>query len=154
MTGNFLHLIFRVRITSTFSVLRPKLYFDPFCTSTGPLYFDLFGQTLLRPKLYFDLFGQTLLRPKLYFDPFTSTETVLRPFLKNASRPIAIANMKFSKKKVEVQKSKYTSRSKEVEVKGSKYTGRSKEVEVERSKYTGRSKEVEVERSKYRKGRS
>ena len=40
-----------VRISSTFSVLRPFSYLRPF------LYFD--PPTLLRPKLYFDLFTST-----------------------------------------------------------------------------------------------
>ena len=47
------HRVKRVRISSTFSVLRPTDF-----TST-----------------------QTLLRPKPYFDFFTSTKTVLRPVL-------------------------------------------------------------------------
>ena len=42
-------------LCSTFSVLRP------FSDLRAFLYFD--SPTLLRPKLYFDLFGQNLLRP-------------------------------------------------------------------------------------------
>ena len=33
--------------------------FDRFCTSTHRLYFDFFGQALLRPKVYFDLYFST-----------------------------------------------------------------------------------------------
>jgi len=51
-------------ISSTFSVLRPKLYFDLNLTSTflAKLYFDqnfTLTKTLLRPKLYFDLYVST-----------------------------------------------------------------------------------------------
>ena len=46
----------RVRISSTFSVLRPFSYLRPF------LYFD--PPTLLRPKLYFDLYFSTNKMPR------------------------------------------------------------------------------------------
>ena len=68
-----------VRISSSFSVLRPFsyvrpfLYFDPPTLLRPKPYFDFFVTTLLRPKLYFDLFGQTLLQSKLYFDLCFST---------------------------------------------------------------------------------
>ena len=55
-----------VRISSTFSVLRPFSYLRPF------LYFD--PPTLLRPKLYFDLNDTSTFLSQLYFDlNFTST---------------------------------------------------------------------------------
>ena len=95
-------LVQGVRISSTFSVLRPfsyirlflcfdprtlrrpKFYFDLNLTSTflsqlyfdflSELYFDLFVPTLLRPKLYFGLFGQTLLRPLDFYLYFSTNK--------------------------------------------------------------------------------
>mgnify|MGYP000124864948 CR=1 FL=1 len=81
----------RVRISSTFSVLRPFSYLRPV------LYFD--PPTLLRPKPYFDLFGQTLL----------TTKTLLRPLYFDLC-------FSTNKKSRFDKRSKYRGRSKRVEV--------------------------------------
>jgi len=93
-----------VRISSTFSVLRPFSYLRPFLyfnrsTSTSlcrPLYFDsrTVRGVLLR-ILYFEFFTSNSLLRILYFDSFTST-SVLRHFVKSG----IIIGMKM----VEVQK--------------------------------------------------
>ena len=93
-----------VRISSTFSVLRPFSYLRPFLyfdryTSTSllrPLYFDsctsnsvlriadfeLFTSNSVLRLVYFDLFASTSVLRTLYFKLCTST-SVLRPFVKS-----------------------------------------------------------------------
>jgi len=88
--------IFGVRISSTFSVLRPFSYlrpflyfhhfhiFDLFCTSTifiSSTFSVLRPPTLRRPKLYFDLNLTSTFLSQLYFDLFVTT--LLGPFCHN-----------------------------------------------------------------------
>jgi len=91
-----------VRITSTFSVLQPNLYFDLNLTSTflSQLYFDFLCQTLLRPKLYFDKnCTSTCASRPIRFDRF-GTE------IGSQSTYVAVQSSKYTSKADEVKKSK------------------------------------------------
>jgi len=70
------HVIVRVRISSTFSVLRPFSDLRPF------LYFDRSTSTSLLRPLYFDSCTSTSELRTLYLDLVTST-SVLRTFVKS-----------------------------------------------------------------------
>jgi len=76
--------VYRVRISSTFSVLRPFSYLRPFlyfdrCTSTSllrPLYFDSCTSHSVVRTLYFDSRTSTYLLRPLYFDSRTSNSEI------------------------------------------------------------------------------